>query len=291
MKLGTLYAECRQTLRNALSSHSFATPDLDARLLLCHALDFSSHAPVTNPDLIIDDQGCALVHDVIERRALGEPVARIQGYREFWGLRFDLNDDTLIPRPETEGIVEIVLEWARGQGREGEALTIVDIGTGSGAILTSLLTELPNAIGIGSDISQEALNMAVQNAERQGVQKRFKPMISNYGSALEGTYDVIVSNPPYIRDDDLQNLGDGVKEHDPARALFGGEDGLDAYRALTPWCYQAIREDGICLFEHGFDQQAQVMALAKEIGFEDVQPIFDLSDVPRIVKMVKKSQK
>ncbi|MEP3629459.1 MAG: peptide chain release factor N(5)-glutamine methyltransferase [Hyphomicrobiales bacterium] len=291
MKLGTLYAECRQTLRNALSSHSFATPDLDARLLLCHALDLSSHAPVTNPDLIIDDQGCALVHDVIERRALGEPVARIQGYREFWGLRFDLNDDTLIPRPETEGIVEVVLEWARGQGREGEALTIVDIGTGSGAILTSLLTELPNAIGIGSDISQEALNMAVQNAERQGVQKRFKPMISNYGSALEGTYDVIVSNPPYIRDDDLQNLGDGVKEHDPARALFGGEDGLDAYRALTPWCYQSIREDGICLFEHGFAQQAQVMALAKEIGFEDVQPIFDLSDVPRIVKMVKKSQK
>lgn len=287
MKLGTLYAECRQTLRNALSSHSFATPDLDARLLLCHALDLSSHAPVTNPDLIIDDQGSALVHDVIERRALGEPVARIQGYREFWGLRFDLNEDTLIPRPETEGIVEIVIRWAREQGRDNEPLTIVDIGTGSGAILTSLLTELSNAIGVASDISQGALNMAMQNAERHGVQGRFNPVISNYGSALDGTYDVIVSNPPYVRDNDLQNLGDGVKEHDPALALFGGEDGLDAYRSLLPWCYQSLREDGICVFEHGFDQQDEVMALAKEAGFEDVQPIFDLSDVPRIVKMIK----
>ena len=290
-KLGTLYAECRKTLRNALASQSLATPDLDARLLLCHALDLSSHAPVTHPDHIIDDQGCALVRKLIERRALGEPVARIQGYREFWGLRFDLNEDTLIPRPETEGIVDIILEWARDQGREGEALTVVDVGTGSGAILTSLLVELPNASGVGSDISQGALNMAMQNAERQGVQERFKPVMSNYGSALEGTYDVIVSNPPYIRDDDLQNLGDGVKEHDPACALFGGEDGLDAYRSLLPWCYQSLREDGICVFEHGFDQQDGVMALAREAGLEDVQPVFDLSDVPRIVKMSKKSQK
>ena len=286
-KLATLYAECRQRLRSALSSHSFATPDLDARLLLCHALDLSSHAPVTNPDQIIDDQGCALIRDLIERRAMGEPVARIQGFREFWGLHFDLNDDTLIPRPETEGVVEIVLEWARAQGREGDALTIVDIGTGSGAILTSLLTELPNASGVGSDLSQGALNMAVQNAERHGLQGRFDPVISNYGSALDGTYDVIVSNPPYVRDDDLQNLGDGVKEYDPALALFGGEDGLDAYRSLLPWCYQSLHEDGICVFEHGFDQQDEVMALARETGFENVQPIFDLSDVPRIVKMSK----
>ena len=290
-KLGTLYAECRQTLRNALSSHSFATPDLDARLLLCHALDLPSHAPVTHADQMIDDQGCALVRELIGRRALGEPVARILEYREFWGLRFDLNEDTLIPRPETESVVEIVLEWARGQGREGEALTIVDIGTGSGAILTSVLTELPNASGIGSDISQGALSMAIQNAERHGVQARFKAVISNYGSALDGTYDVIVSNPPYIRDDDLQNLGDGVKEHDPALALFGGEDGLDAYRSLLPWCYQALDEDGICVFEHGFDQQDEVMALAREAGFGGVEPIFDLSDVPRIVKMSKKSGK
>ena len=284
-KLGTLYAECRQTLRSALSSQSLATPDLDARLLLCHALDLSSYAPVTNPDQMIDDQGCALVHDLIKRRAFGVPVARILGYREFWGLRFDLNDDTLIPRPETEGVVETVLEWARGQGLVDEPLNIVDVGTGSGAILTSLLTELPNAIGIASDISQGALNMAMQNAERHGVQGRFNCVISNYGSALDGTYDVIVSNPPYVRDNDLKNLGDGVKEHDPALALFGGEDGLDAYRVLLPWCCQSLREGGICVFEHGFDQQDEVMALAKETGFEDVQPIFDLSDAPRIVKM------
>ena len=291
MMLGALYAECRQRLRSALSPQSLATPDLDARLLLCHALDLSSHAPVTNPDQMIDDQGCALVRDLIKRRVCGEPVARILGYREFWGLRFDLNDDTLIPRPETEGVVETVLEWVRGQGRVDQPFNIVDIGTGSGAILTSLLTELPNAIGIGSDISQDALNMAMQNAERHGVQGRFKCVISNYGSILDGTYDVIVSNPPYVRDNDLKNLGDGVREHDPALALFGGEDGLDAYRALLPWCYQSLREDGICVFEHGFDQQDEVMALAKETGFEDVQPIFDLSDVPRIVKMRKISQK
>lgn len=291
IKLGALYAECRRTLQTALLSQPLATPDLDARLLLCHALDLSSHAPVTNPDQVIDDQDCALVHDVIKRRALGEPVARIQGFREFWGLNFDLNDDTLIPRPETEGVVEIVLEWARGQGREAKPLNIVDIGTGSGAILTSLLTELPNATGTGSDISQGALSMAVQNAERHGVKGRFKPVISNYGSALDGTYDVIVSNPPYVRDDDLENLGDGVKEHDPALALFGGFDGLDAYRALMPWCYQSLNDNGICVFEHGFDQQEQVMALARETGFEQVQAVFDLSDVPRIVKMAKKSRK
>ena len=291
MMLGTLYAECRQRLRSALSSQSLATPDLDARLLLCHALGLQSHAPVTYPDEIVDDQGCALVLDLIKRRARGEPVARIVGYREFWGLHFDLNDDTLIPRPETEGVVETVLEWARGQGRENEAFNIVDIGTGSGAILTSLLTELPNATGVASDISQGALNMAMQNAERHGVQERFNCVISNYGSALDGPYDVIVSNPPYVRDHDLQNLDDGVRKHDPALALFGGEDGLDAYRALLPWCYQSLREDGVCVFEHGFDQQDEAMALAKESGFADVQPILDLSDVPRIVKMTKNSRK
>ena len=290
IKLGTLYLECRERLRAALLSQSNVTPDLDARLLLCHALELPSHAPITYPNKTIDDQGRSAVKALIERRASGEPVARIQGFREFWGLRFDLNDETLIPRPETEGVVEIVLEWARSQGWENEPLSIVDIGTGSGAILTSILTELPNAIGLGSDISQEALNMAMQNAVRHGVEDRFAPLISDYGSSLHGTYDVIVSNPPYVRDDDLQNLGEGVKEHDPARALFGGIDGLDAYRALLPWCFQSVREDGICVFEHGFDQQDEIMALAKDTGFMDIQPIFDLSNVPRIVKIGKKSR-
>lgn len=275
----------------ALLSHSFATPDLDARLLLCHALDLPSHAPMTSPDQIIDDQGCGLVNRLIERRASGEPVARILGFREFWGLHFDLNADTLIPRPETEGVVEAVLEWARNQGCENEPLTVVDVGTGSGAILISLLTELPNASGTGSDISQEALNMAIQNAAKHSVEDRFDAVISNYGASLQNNYNVIVSNPPYIRDDDFQNLGEGVKEHDPARALFGGPDGLDAYRALLPWCYQAVQDDGICVLEHGFDQQEQVMALATEVGFEQVEAVFDLSNVPRIVKMSKKSRK
>lgn len=287
--LGALYASCRQRLRTALSGDPYATPDLDTRLLMGHALDLADHTPISDPARPIADSEAELTNSLIERRACGEPVARILGYRDFWGKRFNLNADTLIPRPETEGIVDVVLAWARHTERTDQPLRIVDVGTGSGAIIVSLLTELPNATGIGSDISKPALEAATQNAQLHGVLDRFKAIHSNYGDALNDQYDVIVSNPPYIRNNDQKNTSRDVLRHDPPRALFGGGDGLDAYRTLLPWCHKMLSEDGTCVFEHGFDQQEQVVTLAKQAGFTALEPILDLNNLPRLVKMVKKA--
>lgn len=289
VRLGALYASCRQHLRSALSNCPHATPDLDARLLIGHALNLPDHTPISDPALSVEQEDLESIEALIDRRAMGEPVARLVGYRDFWGRQFTLNAETLIPRPETEGIVETVLNWANQEGLGNKSLQIADIGTGSGAIIVSLLADLPYAIGTGTDISELALEAATKNATHHEVMDQFTPVRCNYGEALAGNFDVITSNPPYIRDNDRKNTSEDVLRHEPARALFGGPDGLEAYRTLLPWCHQVLRDGGICVLEHGFDQQEQVISLAKQAGFGRVEAIKDLNDLPRLVKMVKKS--
>jgi len=177
------------------------------------------------------DQSIRL-EDFMRRRLAGEPAARILGSKEFWGLPLKLSPATLVPRPDTETVVELALEMLRADGVAGRSLRIADLGTGTGAILLALLSELPAAQGTGTDISAEALETARDNAARLGFSDRAAFVRCDYASALSGPFDLIVSNPPYVRSADIATLAPEVRDHDPLAALDGGADGLDAYRAL-----------------------------------------------------------
>ena len=176
----------------------------------------------------------ARLAEYARRRLAGEPVARILGEKEFWGLPLQLSSATLVPRPDTETVVELALQLLRAGGDLDRPLRIADLGTGSGAILLALLSELPAAQGFGTDISEAALQTAGANAARAGLSGRATFIACDYASGLAGPFDLIVSNPPYIRSADIDGLAAEVRNHDPMAALDGGADGLDAYRALIP---------------------------------------------------------
>ncbi len=168
--------------------------------------------------------------DFMHRRLAGEPVARILGAKEFWGLPLQLSAATLVPRPDTETVVELALEMLRAEPEPKRRLRIADIGTGSGAILLALLSELPDAFGVGTDVSVAALRTASRNAARLGFASRTAFVACDYAAALSAPFDLMVSNPPYIRSADIAGLATEVRDHDPIVALDGGADGLDAYR-------------------------------------------------------------
>ena len=200
------------------------------------------------------------------RRLGGEPVHRIIGRRGFYGLEFELSKETLEPRPDTECLVGLVLKHIKG--REGEALSLLDLGTGTGIIAISLLANLPNARAVATDISGGALGMCRRNAVANGVLPRLTCVQSNWFEAVEGRFDLIVSNPPYIPTEIISGLSREVREFDPARALDGGADGLDAYRALADGAGAHLAEEGIIALEIGHDQRVPVSRIFEEAGFE-----------------------
>ncbi|HWX62193.1 peptide chain release factor N(5)-glutamine methyltransferase, partial [Bradyrhizobium sp.] len=229
--------EAIETVRRALARRLFSagieSAELDARMLVGAALDLDLTGLITQAARRVTTTEAEQIEDFVDRRVKGEPVARILGRREFWGLPLQLSAATLVPRPDTETVVELALETLRAQPTD-RILRIVDIGTGSGAILLALLHELPNAIGAGTDISAGALQTARRNAAALNLASRALFVACDYAAALSGPFDLIVSNPPYIRSSDIAGLATEVRDHDPLPALDGGADGLDAYRALIP---------------------------------------------------------
>jgi release factor glutamine methyltransferase len=226
----------------------------------------------------------ARLEEFARRRLAGEPVARILGEKEFWGLPLQLSPATLVPRPDTETVVELALELVRAGGNLDRALRIADLGTGSGAILLALLSELPAAQGFGTDISQAALQTAAANAARAGLSDRATFIACDYASGLIGPFDLIVSNPPYIRTADIDGLAAEVRNHDPLAALDGGADGLDAYRALIPQAAGLLAPDAALVVEAGEGQSAQIQALMANAGLMPViAPKADLGGIPRAV--------
>jgi release factor glutamine methyltransferase len=207
-------------------------------------------------------------------------VARILGEAEFWGLPFKVNAATLLPRPDTETLVEAVLEEARG--REPD-ITICDLGTGSGAVVIALLKELPLARAVATDISEDALEVARWNAERLGVVSRLQLRKAAFAEGLEGRFDVVISNPPYIRSDVIPTLERDVRDYDPLVALDGGPDGLAAYRAILGQVSRLMRAGGILALEVGHDQGEAVAALSRDAGLGAVTIRRDLSGNSRVV--------
>jgi release factor glutamine methyltransferase len=275
-------ASARRALAQAFRRHGLATPELDARLLVAHALGLDHAALAADGARALTAEEAAAIAELAARRRAREPVARIIGIKEFWGLDFKLNGATLVPRPETETVVEAALAVLdRSQGRCA-ALKVADLGTGSGALLLALLSELPLARGVGTDLSRAALGCARDNAAALALSTRAAFVACSYGAALRGPFDLVVSNPPYVRHDDIATLAPEVRVFDPLLALDGGMDGLDAYRAISAAARHLLSPDGALVLELGAGQLGAVEALVAAAGLVPVGgPRHDLLGIPR----------
>jgi release factor glutamine methyltransferase len=220
---------------------------------------------------------------LVERRLAGEPVDRILGRRGFWTLDLAVTEATLSPRSDTETIVRAALDHLRVACRLTERLRILDLGTGTGAILLALLSELPDAAGLGVDISDAALEVAVTNAALAELLQRSDWWQGDWAEGLRGPFDLVVSNPPYIPTADIAGLDREVREHDPHLALDGGIDGLDCYRKILPQISQLLAPSGLAVLEIGFGQDEDVAALATASGLSVLEIRPDLGGIPRAV--------
>lgn len=281
---GLTVEAARRALAKRFEAAAIDLAELDARLLVGSATGLDLTGLITQAARPLSVAEAARVTDAANCRLAGEPVARILGRKEFWGMPLQLSAATLVPRPDTEAVVEMALEMLRAVPISNVELKIADIGTGSGAILLALLSELPNAYGVGTDVSQTALTTAKANAVNLGFGERSAFVACDYASALSGRFDLIVSNPPYIRSADIVGLAAEVRDHDPHRALDGGADGLDAYRALASQVDPLLVLNGALVVEVGHDQSAQVEQLMTAAGLiHDRPPKADLAGIPRAV--------
>jgi len=281
---GPSIENARRTLAAQLKSAGDDEAELDARILLGAALNLDLTGIIAQASRKLTPAEAALLAQYARRRIAGEPVARILGQKEFWGLPLQLSPATLVPRPDTETVVELALQLLRAGGELDRSLRIADLGTGSGAILLALLSELPAAKGFGTDISEEALQTAAANAARAGLSDRATFIACDYASGLAGLFDLIVSNPPYIRSSDIAGLAAEVANHDPLAALDGGADGLDAYRTLIPQAARLLAPGAVLVVEAGQGQSGLIEALMTAAGLTPATaPKADLAGIPRAV--------
>jgi release factor glutamine methyltransferase len=276
----TTYGEALAAARARLSAAGATTPGLDARLLMAAAAGLDAAALISRSREPLPSLAQSLFDAHLKRRLGGEPVARIIGEKEFWSLPFAIDRAVLVPRAETETLVEVARFEARHFPPE---IHICDLGTGSGAIIVALLVELPDARGTAMDLSEQALRVARRNAERHGVAERLSLAKGDFANAPEGPFDIVVSNPPYIRTDMIPRLAPEVRENDPLLALDGGGDGLKAYRAILARAPALIGKDGVIALETGHDQCAAVADLCRLAGLAAVRTVSDLSGTERVV--------
>jgi release factor glutamine methyltransferase len=273
-------ADCRRAWAAKFRDGGLDSPDLDTRVLIGHALGLDHAALAARADQPVSAEQQSAIAALARRRLAHEPVARITGMKEFWSLPLRVTGATLVPRPETEAVVAAALRALDVRGPRSRPWRIADIGTGSGAIALALLSELPNAFAVGTDISVAALAVARDNAERLGI-KRAAYLACDMTSALSGPFDLIVSNPPYIPTADLDRLAPEVRLFDPRVALDGGGDGLQWYRALAATAVPLLSRHGLLVVELGKDQAEPVAALIAAAGLAPLAPRPDLSGIPR----------
>ena len=266
--------------RARLQDAGIESPAIDARLLLEAAAGATRTEIITDPYRLVTPEQAATLTGYLDRRIARQPVSHILGRKGFWKIMLNVTPDVLTPRPDTETVVEAALrEWP-----EGEARNVLDLGVGSGAILLSILADRPAAKGLGIDVSEEALAVARENAANLGLANRLALLRGDWTAGLgESSFDVVVSNPPYIPSDDIAGLEPEVRDHEPRLALDGGADGHDAYRVLAPEILRVLKPGGRFLVEIGHDQSAQVEPLFVEAGAIEVSTLKDLSDRHRVV--------
>jgi release factor glutamine methyltransferase len=277
----------RRALTRAFREGGIASPALDARLLVMAACSVSHADLIRDPERALTEAERARLDNWAERRLAGEPVSRILGSRAFWGLDFRLSPETLDPRPDTETLVEAVLA---ALPERDSPLRILDPGTGTGCILIALLSELPHAVGVGTDISHAALLTARENALAAGVAERARFVQADWLRGIDGRFDVVVSNPPYIARAELAALSREVRAQDPAAALDGGADGLAAYRAIVDEIDRVLKPGGIAAFEVGQGQAEAVSAMMRAADLTPALPdgaasACDLAGIDRALVM------
>lgn len=275
--LGPLLRHIRAALVGA------GRPDaaLEARLMVEHFTGTTRADAVLDPDRAVAQDRMDAALAALDRRLAGEPVHRIIGARDFYGMRLALSAGTLEPRPDTEALVDLVLPHVKAVADRHGTCSILDLGTGTGAIALALLGQEPRAQAAGTDISGDALATAVANADMTGNAGRFLAVRSHWFSAIDGRFHVIVSNPPYIASNDVASLEREVRDHDPLAALDGGSDGLDAYRAIAAGAAWHLEENGIVAVEIGYDQSETVPAIFRSEGFVPAGAAHDLGGVLR----------
>jgi release factor glutamine methyltransferase len=284
---GLSVESARRALAAQLRSAQLEEAELDARILLGAALGLDLTGLIAQAARLLTETETSRLAQYAGRRIAGEPVARILGTREFWGLPFRLSEVTLVPRPDTETVVELALEIFR-ERQASRQMRIADIGTGSGAILLALLHEIPGAVGVGTDLSLTALKTARDNAAALGLADRASFVACSYATALRGPFDLVVSNPPYIPSAEIPKLSIEVREHDPHLALDGGNDGYDAYRALIPQASERLAPGGALIVEAGQGQARNIETLMTAAALVvDRPPKADLAGIPRAVSARK----
>jgi release factor glutamine methyltransferase len=280
---GQTIETARRALTARFKTNNIEAAELDARILAGAVLGLDLTGVIAAAARILTTEEAERLEGFAQRRMAGEPVARIIGLKEFWGLPLRLSSETLVPRPDTETVVEAALELLRAGSMCDQPLRIADLGAGSGAILLALLSELPNAFGIGTDISVAALRTARENAWQLGLASRAAFVACNFTSALSGSFDLIVSNPPYVRSSDIASLAAEVRDHDPRLALDGGADGLDAYRLIVPESARLLAPGGAIVLEVGHDQSDEVGSLIWAAGLTLFALKPDLGGIRRAV--------
>ena len=278
--MSTTLVQAWTSARDRLKAAGIDQPVLDARVLVEAAASATRTDILTDPYRVLDDEQVSTLDDYVERRIRRQPVSHIVGRKGFWKIMLGVTPDVLTPRPETEMLVGLGLQ----SFEEFKSFTVLDLGVGSGAILLAILAERPAAKGLGVDVSEEALAVARDNAASLGLEGRAAFLRGDWTAGLgDGTFDLVVSNPPYIASEVIETLEPEVRDHEPRLALDGGPDGLDAYRALASEVLRVLRPGGTFALEIGHDQGPLVEALMQAAGAAEVRVIQDLAGKDRVV--------
>jgi len=271
----TSLVQLRQDINKLLEEGGIEEADLDARLLISEVADVSDIDFAINPDRYITDDETTKIMVLVKKRQQRIPMSQIFGEKEFWSLNFKVSSDTLTPRPDSETLIEATL---KAVSDKKAPLKILDLGTGTGCLLLTLLSELPNSVGVGADISDAALVIANENASSLNLNARASFIISNWFEGIDDAqkFDIIISNPPYIGLFEKPDLAPEVLDHEPHIALFAGEDGLDDYRLIANNVKRFMKSSTILVLEIGHLQAKAVTNIFNHAGYQDVSIHKDL---------------
>ncbi len=278
MNLENIIKKASQTLKN----HNIHSHDLDAEVIISNIMGVKREYLITKNKIMVPEKIVKEYDIAIGRRIKKEPVAYIIGKKEFWSKDFIVNRNTLIPRPETEILVYKVIKYFKNK-----RINILDIGTGTGCILLSILKELNRSRGIGIDISKKAVQIAKINSKNFNLMHRSKFKVCDLENYSVGKYDLIVSNPPYILSQDMKNLSEDIINHEPKLALDGGVDGLDLIKKVIYKSNRLLKRDGLLALEIGFNQYRKVLGILKKSGFREIGKEYDYKTNVRCIISTK----